>query len=177
MTWFLQKITRNDWILFSPLVWFLFIVSKTTWEFFFNLASDSFPAPLVNLASAILISSLTLCLPPILTLLQSGSLQPTSWPTGFYLASTVIFFSNWIWMPLDEYTPHSPQSPHTWLPHALSSEGILARPPLVIFASTSIFYSACAAAKFWEVFFSVCVGCVSMGWWCVYIGRVCVWVE
>lgn len=79
---------------FFPLVWFLFIVSKNTWEFFFffNLASDSFPAPLVNLASAILISSLTLCLPPILTLLQSGSLQPTSWPTGFYLASTVIFF-------------------------------------------------------------------------------------
>lgn len=66
-------------------------------------------------------------------------------------------------MPLDEYTPQSPQLPHTWLPHALSSEGILARPPLVIFASTFIFYSACAAAKFGEVFFfSVCVGCVSM---------------
>lgn len=154
MTWFLQKITRNDWILFFPACLVsLYRFKKHMRIFFFNLASDSFPAPLVNLASAILISSLTLCLPPILTLLQSGSLQPTSWPTGFYLASTVIFFLNWIWMPLDEYTPQSPQLPHTWLPHALSSEGILARPPLVIFASTFIFYSACAAAKFGEVFF------------------------
>lgn len=73
-------------------------------------------------------------------------------------------------MRLDEYAPHSPQLPHTWLPRTLSSEGILARPPLLIFASTSIFYSACVAAKFWEVFFS----CVC--WLLVCVDGVCILV-
>jgi len=79
-------------------------------------------------------------------------------------------------MPLDEHTPHHSQLPHNWLLHTLASEGILARPTLVlVFSTTSIFFSVCAAAKYWGECLCVCVLtaliCVSgvcVGCLCVY---------
>lgn len=54
---------------------------KKHMRIFSYLSSASFPAPLDNVASAILISFLTLYLPPDPTLLSPGSLQAASWPT------------------------------------------------------------------------------------------------
>ena len=98
---------------FPTLSGFSLSFQTNTGEFFlfFIYFPDSLPAPLANWASAILISPLTLHLPPKLTLLQSGSPQATPPPTGYYLANEMIFF-NWIWMPSDKNTPHHPHNCH-----------------------------------------------------------------